>query len=233
MAASWFQNVDRQQLEQQLDEFGFARIPNLLPPSHCRQFIDHYSQDEIYRSTVTMARHNFGEGQYRYFAYPLPKSLADLRAQTYQLLVPVARRWASALDLPMQFPSSYEDYTELCHAAGQTRPTPLILRYGAGDYNRLHQDIYGEWVFPLQLVVMLSSAKDYDGGELVLTEQRPRTQSRAHVLSLAQGEAVVMAVNIRPRLGVRGYHRVALRHGVSTIRRGERFTLGVILHDAQ
>jgi hypothetical protein len=193
-----------------------------------------YDEDARFRSTVVMARHGFGRGEYRYFAYPLPQRLQELRSALYGPLAAIANRWTHALGQDLRYPDQLDDFLARCHAAGQLRPTPLILRYRAGDYNCLHQDLYGEQVFPLQVAVLLSRpGADFSGGEFVLTEQRPRMQSRVEVVPLEQGDAVVFAVNQRPVQGTRGPYRVAMRHGVSRLRSGERFTLGIIFHDAQ
>ncbi|HZH46383.1 MAG TPA: 2OG-Fe(II) oxygenase, partial [Roseococcus sp.] len=182
---------------------------------------------------VVMARHGFGRGEYKYFAHPLPPEVAALRAALYGRLAPVANRWSEAMGLPTRYPAAHAEFLSRCHAAGQAKPTPLLLRYGAGDYNCLHQDLYGEHAFPLQVVVLLSAPGEvFEGGEFVLTEQRPRMQSRAEVVPLRQGEAAAFAVNHRPVQGTRGIYRVTMRHGVSRVRRGERQTLGIIFHDA-
>lgn len=230
----YFSAVNQNTLLSQLDQQGYACIPNLVPVSMCQDFIKGYTDDTRYRSTINMARYNFGNGQYRYFMYPLPDALNQLRQQSYDFLLPLAKEWASNLNQNVAYPDSHDDYLKLCHEAGQTRPTPLILRYEQGDYNCLHQDLYGELNFPLQLIVMLSDPeRDFEGGELVLTEQRPRMQSRAHVLHLKQGEAAIIAVNYKPKVGARGYYRVTMRHGVSELKSGCRHTMGVILHDAK
>jgi len=218
----------------ELDTQGHARLPSLLPPAACRELAALYVDDAVFRSRVTMERHGFGRGEYRYFAYPLPMLVEALRRAAWPYLAPLANRWNEALDLATRYPATHADYLAQCHAAGQRRPTPLLLQYGAGDYNCLHQDIYGEHVFPLQLAVLLSvPGVDFDGGEFVLTEQRPRMQSRVRVVPLQQGDAVVFAVNQRPVHGQRGSHGVRMRHGVSTVRTGRRHVLGVIFHDAE
>ena len=230
----FFSKIDQENTLEQLNERGFVRIPDLLPEQYCNSFINGYTDDLRYRSTINMARYNFGEGQYRYFSYPLPSGLGELRSQSYAFLLPLARKWARDLQQDIIYPDCHEGYLELCHQAGQNRPTPLILRYNQGDYNCLHQDLYGDLFYPLQLIVMLNKpGSDFDGGELVLTEQRPRMQSRAHVIKLQQGEGVFIAVNERPKLGARGYYRVKMRHGVSEITKGTRYTMGVVLHDAK
>lgn len=217
-----------------LDAEGAAVLPGLLTPSECEAAAALYDQPARFRSRVVMARHGFGRGEYQYFAYPLPPAIAALRAAFYPHLVPIADRWQAAMGLPARFPAGHEEFLARCHAAGQQRPTPLLLRYGEGDFNCLHQDLYGEHVFPLQVVVLLSEpGRDFEGGEFVMTEQRPRMQSRPMVLPLRQGDAAVFAVHHRPVQGMRGVYRVNLRHGVSRVRRGRRHTLGLIFHDAQ
>ena len=212
---------------------GHAVLPGLLSRDHCDALIHLYQQPRHFRSTVDMARHGFGRGQYRYLAYPLPAVVQALRSRAYAELAPTARDWAHRLGTDVDYPATLADYTRRCNAAGQQRPTPLLLRYGPGDHNCLHQDIYGELHFPLQLIVMLSRpGEDFEGGELVLVEQRPRRQSRPHVIKLQQGDAAIVAVREYPETGARGDRRVQLRHGVSTVQRGQRHTLGVILHDA-
>jgi uncharacterized protein len=216
-----------------LDGAGWAVLPKLLSATECDATAALYPQDVLFRSHVHMARHGFGRGEYRYFAYPLPRLVADLRGALYPRLAPVANRWHERMGREERFPADHADYLERCHAAGQARPTPLLLQYGAGDYNCLHRDLYGAEVFPLQVAVLLSApGTDFDGGEFVLAEQRPRMQSRAAVVPLGKGDAVVFAVNERPVVGSRGDYRVAMRHGVSEIRSGRRHTLGVIFHDA-
>jgi hypothetical protein len=216
-----------------LDEFGCAILPGLLDETRCRSVASLYERDTHFRSRVIMARHGFGRGEYKYFATPLPTIVQALRNTLYPRLVPIANRWHAQLGIDARFPDRHADFLDRCHRAGQTRPTPLLLRYREGDYNCLHQDLYGEHVFPLQAAVLLSRpGHDFTGGEFVMTEQRPRMQSRAEVVTLAQGDALVFAVNGRPRAGQRGLHRVNMRHGVSRLRSGERQMLGVIFHDA-
>jgi uncharacterized protein len=216
-----------------LDNAGFAATGPLLTPSECADIAALYARDDGFRSRVVMARHGYGQGEYRYFAYPLPPHVATLREAFYTPLARTANRWRTALGDDGRFPSALESFLDDCHKAGQTRPTPLLLKYGPGDYNRLHQDLYGERVFPLQLTILLSDpTRDFAGGEFVLVEQKPRSQSRVEVVSLRQGEAVIFAVHHRPAKGTRGVYRAALRHGVSTLHDGQRFTLGVIFHDA-
>jgi hypothetical protein len=225
--------VDWDAFAAELDARGWARLPGLLSPAECEATAALYDRPEGFRSHVVMARHGYGRGEYRYFSYPLPALVADLRTRLYPSLAPIADRWHERMGLPGRFPADHEAYLRRCHGAGQTRPTPLLLSYGPGDYNCLHQDLYGPHVFPLQLAVLLSApGRDFEGGELVLTEQRPRMQSRVEVVPLSQGDGVVFAVNSRPVAGARGDYRVAMRHGVSTIRAGRRRTLGVIFHDA-
>jgi uncharacterized protein len=226
--------VSWEALEQQLDQAGCAVLPGLLAPDDCDEMVPLYAHDGPFRSRIVMARHGFGRGEYKYFAYPLPALVAALREAVYPRLAPIANRWHQALGLKADFPRRHADFIRRCHEQGQSRPTPLMLRYGEGDYNCLHQDLYGAQVFPLQLAVLLSEpAADFDGGEFVMTEQRPRMQSRPEVVPLAKGDAVVFAVHTRPVQGARGIYRVNHRHGVSRLRRGQRYTLGVIFHDAQ
>jgi len=216
-----------------LDRDGWAVIPNLIGDGDCDRIAGLYGAGEGFRSQVVMARHGFGSGEYRYFSYPLPPLVAELRAQIYSRLVPIANGWNERMGLTPRFPDGHAAFLDRCHAAGQTRPTPLLLRYGPGDYNCLHQDLYGEHVFPLQLAVLLSApGGDFTGGEFVLTEQRPRMQSRVSVVPLAKGDAVLFAVHMRPHRGMRGDYRVTMRHGVSALWDGRRHTLGIIFHDA-
>ena len=215
----------------ELDEQGWAITGSLLNQGERRDLIDAYDDEGLFRSTVVMARHGFGRGEYRYFKRPLPDVVQSVRISLYDRLLPTANRWRLALGQE-PFPSDYSEFLDLCHSSGQRRPTPLILRYGPGDYNCLHQDIYGDRVFPLQAAFLLSDPAMFTGGEFVLTEQRPRMQSRVQVVPLAAGEAVIFAVNHRPVRGSRNIYRVAMRHGVSQLRSGSRHTLGIILHDA-
>jgi len=225
--------LDWRRISADLDSQGCAAIPGLLPPEICRALATHYEQESRFRSRVVMARHGFGRGEYKYFNYPLPPDVAALRAAFYPKLAPIANRWHQAMKIAARFPDTHEAFLKRCHAAGQTRPTPLLLRYGPGDYNCLHQDLYGEHVFPLQLAILLSRPEeDFTGGEFVLTEQRPRMQSRAEVVPLRQGDGVIFAVHQRPVQGTRGSYRVTMRHGVSRLRGGQRHTLGIIFHDA-
>jgi uncharacterized protein len=225
--------LDLAGIAQSLDAQGWAHVSNLLNADECQAIASLYSSAAHFRSQVQMARHGFGKGEYRYFSYPLPPLVAELRNGFYPHLVPIANRWQERLQSDVVFPADHADFLARCHSAGQLRPTPLLLRYGPGDFNCLHQDLYGEHVFPLQMAVLLSKpATDFSGGEFVLTEQRPRMQSRVEVVPLAQGDAVIFAVNTRPRSGARGDYRVAMRHGVSTVRQGVRHSLGIIFHDA-
>lgn len=224
--------IDWPQVATDLDADGAAVMPALLAPAECAALVAGYA-DDLYRSRVVMARHNFGRGEYKYFAYPLPPAIAALRAQLYPPLVAIANRWSLAMGGAGDFPAEHAAFVARCHDAGQARPTPLLLQYTAGDYNCLHQDLYGAHVFPIQVAILLSRpGDDFTGGEFVLTEQRPRMQSRALVVPLAQGDAVAFAVHQRPVQGVRGTYRVQLRHGVSRLRSGHRHTLGIIFHDA-
>jgi uncharacterized protein len=226
--------LDWPRLGTSLDEAGHAVIPTLLARAQCAALARHYDEDSRFRSRVVMARHGFGRGEYKYLTYPLPEIVQRLRDALYPPLADIANRWHAAMGIETRFPETLEQFLARCHRAGQKKPTPLLLRYGEGDYNCLHQDLYGEHVFPLQATVLLSKPGDeFAGGEFVLTEQRPRMQSRVEVVPLEQGDAVIFAVNHRPVRGARGFYRVAMRHGVSRLRRGERLTLGVIFHDAQ
>jgi hypothetical protein len=216
-----------------LDAHGCAVLPRLVSPSECADVRSLWDDESRFRSRIHMARHGFGRGEYRYFGYPLPEAIAVLREQLYPPLASIANRWAERLGWARRFPDAHGAFLEECHAAGQVRPTPLILRYETGDWNALHQDVYGEHVFPLQVAVLLSApGRDFEGGEFVLSEQRPRMQSRAEVVPLGQGDAVVFPVRERPVRGGRGDYRVQMRHGVSRVRAGLRFTLGIIFHDA-
>lgn len=225
--------LDWPQLGKDLDAGGYAVANGLLSAAECRDFAALYADDARFRKRVVMARHGFGRGEYKYFAYPLPDLLGRLRTALYPALAPIANRWNATLGLADRYPETHAAFLARCHAAGQTRPTSLLLRYGPGDYNCLHQDLYGEQVFPLQVAVLLSEpGADFSGGEFVLTEQRPRMQSRPAVVPLSRGDAVIFAVHHRPVQGTRGPYRVMLRHGVSVLRSGTRTTLGVIFHDA-
>ena len=228
------QDIDWDSVAATLDADGCAVMERLLERSECETLASLYSEEPRFRSRVVMARHGFGRGEYKYFAYPLPPAVAELRSALYPKLASVANHWNERLRIDVRFPATHTEFLERCHAAGQTRPTPLLLQYGANDYNCLHQDLYGEHVFPLQATILLSEpGKDFTGGEFVLTEQRPRMQSRPHVVPLGQGDAVVFAVHHRPVQGTKGVYRVNLRHGVSRVRSGHRHTLGLIFHDAK
>jgi uncharacterized protein len=226
--------IDWAQAADELDSQGCAVLKSLLSPDECNALAALYPDDDRFRSRVVMGRHGFGRGEYKYFAYPLPDLIGALRPALYVRLQGVANRWNEAMGIDIRYPENHEAFLARCHAAGQTRPTPLLLQYGPGDYNCLHQDLYGEHVFPLQVAILLSEpGRDFTGGEFVLTEQRPRMQSRPEVVPLAQGDAVAFAVHVRPVQGTRGFYRVNLRHGVSRIRSGHRHTVGVIFHDAK
>jgi uncharacterized protein len=222
-----------QRVAEELERQGWATTGPLLTRAEREELAASYDDHAQFRSTVTMSRHGFGLGEYRYFAYPLPVLVRRLRDELYERLAPVANRWREALGIGQPFPDRHCDYVKRCQAAGQRRPTPLMLRYGAGDYNCLHQDLYGQLAFPLQAAFLLAEpGADFEGGEFVLTEQRPRMQSRVHVVPLSAGEAVIFAVSQRPVQGARGTYRVTMRHGVSPVRSGRRHTLGIIFHDA-
>jgi uncharacterized protein len=221
------------QVSEDLEAQGCAVTPRLLTRTECSDLQTLYACEERFRSRVMMGLHGFGRGEYKYFAHPLPETVAVLRTSIYPRLVPIANRWSTAMGLAVTYPAEHSSFVERCHAAGQTRPTPLLLQYGEGDYNCLHQDLYGEHAFPLQVAILLSDPeRDFTGGEFVMTEQRPRMQSRPMVVPLRQGDAVIFAGNQRPIQGWRGVYRVRLRHGVSRVRSGHRYTLGVIFHDA-
>ena len=218
---------------ERLDADGYAVLPRLLSAPECATLRESYADDALFRKRIVMERHGYGRGEYAYFAYPLPNRVAELRTSLYAALAPLANRWHEAMRIDARFPLEHAQFIERCHRAGQLRPTPLVLKYGVDDYNCLHQDLYGEHVFPLQVACLLSDPKsDFAGGEFVLTEQRPRRQSRVEVVPMAHGDAVVFAVNQRPVQGARGTHRVTMRHGVSRLRSGARYTLGIIFHDA-
>jgi len=232
-AVARIESIDWDGVARDLDAQGHAVVERLLPPADCSALAALYGDAARFRSRVVMARHGYGRGEYQYFARPLPGPVASLRTALYPHLVPIANRWHAAMGLDTRFPPDHAAFLERCHAAGQSRPTPLLLQYGPGDYNCLHQDLYGEHVFPLQVVVLLSQpGRDFEGGEFVMTEQRPRLQSRPMVVPLVQGDAAVIAVHQRPVQGTRGVYRVNLRHGVSMLRAGRRHTLGIIFHDA-
>jgi hypothetical protein len=226
--------LDWERVSHDLDAQGSAMIERLLSADECQAIARLYPQDDLFRSRVVMERHGFGRGEYKYFRYPLPDLIADLRTAVYPHLVPIANRWNAAMGMDIRYPEQHADFIERCHQAGQDKPTPLLLQYAADDYNCLHQDLYGAHVFPLQLAILLSAPNtDFTGGEFVMTEQRPRMQSRPIVVPLRQGDGVVFAVHHRPVQGTRGVYRVHLRHGVSRIRSGHRQTVGIIFHDAQ
>ena len=226
--------VDWESVADRLDAEGNAVIRNLLLPEECRDITRLYPIDDLFRSRVVMTRHGFGRGEYKYFRYPLPDLVAELRTSVYPRLVPTATRWNQAMGIETRYPEEHSEFIARCHTVGQVRPTPLLLQYGVDDYNCLHQDLYGEHVFPLQLAILLSQpGDDFSGGEFVITEQRPRMQTRPMVVPLQQGDGVIFAVHRRPVRGTRGTRRLNLRHGVSRIRSGSRHTLGIIFHDAQ
>lgn len=225
--------VDWSQVGADLDAQGAALIEQLITPAECLALAGLYPSDELFRSRVDMVRHGFGRGEYKYFCYPLPELIASLRESIYRQLVPIANRWYETMGMAVRFPGEHAEFLDRCHASGQRRPTPLLLQYRTGDFNCLHQDLYGEHVFPLQVAILLSDpGRDFKGGEFVMTEQRPRMQSRPIVLPLHQGDAAVFAVHNRPVEGVRGVYRVNLKHGVSRVRSGHRHTAGIIFHDA-
>jgi uncharacterized protein len=227
-------NYDWRALAKDLDDYGCAVLEGLLTADECAAIASLYPQEQHFRSRVEMARHGFGKGEYRYFRYPLPDLIERLRGALYRRLAGVANGWDARMGLDRRYPQRHADFLKICHDAGQTRPTPLLLQYGAGDFNCLHQDLYGDIAFPIQVAILLSApGRDFSGGEFVLTEQRPRMQSRAEVAPLRQGDAVAFAVHNRPVRGTRGCYRVNLRHGVSRIRSGHRHTLGIIFHDAK
>jgi uncharacterized protein len=226
--------LDWPRISQDLDTQGSAILERLIPSDECRAVAAMYPQDDLFRSRVVMARHGFGRGEYKYFAYPLPQIVAELRTELYPRLAPIANKWNTRMGIEIQYPESHAEFIKRCHNAGQNKSTPLLLQYASGDYNCLHQDLYGEHVFPIQVAILLSEpVKDFIGGEFVLTEQRPRMQSRPEVVPLRQGDAVAFAVHHRPVQGARGFYRVNLRHGVSRIRSGHRHTVGIIFHDAK
>ncbi len=232
-AVSRVNALDWQQIGRNLDEQGSALLQGVLSARECESLAALYPRESIFRSRVVMARHGFGRGEYKYFSYPLPNLIQGLRTALYGRLAPVANRWNSAMGIEVRYPEDHQEFVRRCHDAGQVRPTPLLLQYGEGDFNCLHQDLYGEHVFPIQVAILLSEPqRDFTGGEFVLTEQRPRMQSRPEVVPLRQGDAVAFAVHHRPVRGTRGTYRVNLRHGVSRLRSGQRHTVGIIFHDA-
>jgi hypothetical protein len=225
--------LDWQRIEKDLDRHGNALLQGVLSSDECEGLAGLYSEDGLFRSRVVMGRHNFGRGEYKYFDYPLPDVIQGLRTALYPQLAVVANRWNVAMGIGVRYPESHDKFVNRCHEAGQRRPTPLLLQYGEGDFNCLHQDLYGEHIFPIQVAILLSEpTRDFTGGEFVLTEQRPRMQSRPEVVPLRQGDAVAFAVHHRPVQGTRGSYRVNLRHGVSRLRSGRRYTVGIIFHDA-
>lgn len=234
LAAARVATIDWTHVAGALNDRGSAVLERLLTPDECRTITNLYDDDSHFRSTIVMARHGFGRGEYKYFTYPLPDLIAALRPALYEHLAPIANAWNEAMAIAVRYPDDHESFIVRCHKAGQKRPTPLLLRYRENDYNCLHQDLYGEHVFPLQIVILLSEPeRDFTGGEFVLTEQRPRMQSRAEVIGLKQGDAAIFAVHHRPVQGTRGSYRVTMRHGVSRLRSGERYTTGIIFHDAK
>jgi len=227
-------DLDWQAISTDLDGFGCSRLENLLSREQCRGIASLYPDDNRFRSRVVMARHSFGKGEYKYFRYPLPDLIAQVRTELYPKLAVIANRWNEEMKIPVRFPMEHKEFLARCHRAGQDKPTPLLLEYREGDYNCLHQDLYGEHVFPIQVAILLSRpGADFTGGEFVLTEQRPRMQSRAEIVPLRQGDGVAFAVHHRPVKGTRGTYRVNMRHGVSRLRSGQRHTLGIIFHDAK
>ncbi len=230
---SHFEALDVAKLEAELSAKGYAVLPAVVSATECAELRTLYGDRDRFRSRVVMARHNFGQGEYQYFSYPLPTLVQELRESLYPLVAPIANVWNERLAIVSRYPDSLDAFLKICHRAGQTRPTPLLLKYGEGDYNRLHQDLYGATQFPIQGTLLLSDPKrDFTGGEFVLVESAPRSQSRAEIVPLKQGDMVIFAVNARPVPSARGFKRVALRHGVARIRSGHRMTLGLIFHDA-
>jgi len=226
--------LDWNRVSQNLDNYGNATLEHVLDPDDCKALAELYQHNDLFRSRVVMGQHGFGRGEYKYFSYPLPDIVEKLRTSLYWRLAPVANRWNTAMGVEVRYPKTHAEFIARCHHAGQAKPTPLLLQYGEGDYNCLHQDLYGEHVFPIQVAILLSDPMmDFTGGEFVLTEQRPRMQSRPEVIPLRQGDAVAFAVHHRPVQGTRGVYRVNLRHGVSRLRSGHRHTLGIIFHDAE
>ena len=231
---SWVESLDWAQIVSDLDAYGCAAAKGLLLPEQCRALAALYDQDGLFRSRIVMSRHGFGRGEYKYWAYPLPEAVATLRCALYPHLAEVANRWNQTMQIDVRYPADHTEYLEQCHEVGQIKPTPLLLQYGEGDFNCLHQDLYGDLVFPLQVAFLMSvPGEDFTGGEFVLTEQRPQMQSRAEVVRLEQGDGVIFAVHRRPVQGIRGAYRVNLRHGVSRIHSGRRHTMGIIFHDAK
>lgn len=234
LLASSINELDWTTLQQSLDEHGYAKLPRLLSPEACRSFISSYDDEAPYRKTINMSRYRFGIGEYKYFSAPLPDQLQQLREELYPMLAKVANRWSEQLSKAPEYPATLEHFLKQCHQADQTHPTPLILKYEVGGYNCLHQDLYGNIAFPLQVVFVLGQRnEDYTGGEFLLMEQHPRAQSRGHVITLEQGEGLIFPTQYRPVEGKRGFYRVTLRHGVGTITSGTRYSLGMIFHDAK
>jgi hypothetical protein len=232
--SSGIETCDWDRTRQELNASGWSMLKGALSSDEADAVASHYAQAEGFRSTVVMARHGFGRGEYKYYSYPLPSQVSELRSAIYPRLSPIANHWNELMGIDVRFPDAHDAFIARCHYAGQQRPTPLLLKYGEGDYNALHQDLYGEHVFPLQVAFLLSEPdRDFTGGEFVLTEQRPRMQSRAEVVPLRKGDAVIFAVHHRPQKGSKGFYRVNMRHGVSSLRSGQRYTLGVIFHDAK
>jgi hypothetical protein len=226
--------LDWQRISQELDKHGNVVLPGILRPGECDALAALYPDDDHFRSRVVMERYNFGRGEYKYFRYPLPEIISEIRTTSYSHLAPVANRWNELMGVDVRYPKAHSDFIKRCHQAGQTRPTPLLLQYGPGDFNCLHQDLYGEHVFPIQVTILLSQpGRDFTGGEFVLTEQKPRMQSQVEVVPPGKGDAVAFAVHHRPVKGKRGYYRMNFRHGVSRLRSGRRHTLGIIFHDAK
>lgn len=233
MKESKFNNPDWLEIRQSLDDRGFALAAAVLPAEDCDRLVNLYSHEPAFRSTINMQRYRFGLGEYKYLAYPLPHLVQSLRQLFYPALVPVANEWMERLGIDIRYPEALDEFLSLCHARGQTRPTPLILHYERGGYNTLHQDLYGEVFFPFQVVFTLTErGKDYEGGELVFVEQLPRAQSRAEVVTPQRGDAIIFTTNFRPVKGSRGYYRSRMKHGVSPVKAGTRYTMGLIFHDA-
>ncbi len=229
-----FHSISWDRVYQSINERGYAVLSSLLTMTSCAELVQAYGEDAHYRSTINMQRYRFGKGEYKYFRYPLPPIIQQLRESLYTPLAPLANEWMKRLDINTTFPSRHGDHIQECHSKGQTRPTPLILRYEKGGYNTLHQDLYGEVYFPFQVVFVLSEpGKDFEGGEFVFVEQLPRAQSRAEVVELHQGDAMIFTTNFRPAVGVRGYYRARMKHGISPLRTGSRYAMGIIFHDAE
>lgn len=233
MVIETLNTIDWENHLREINEYGYSVIKNLIDGELCHQLKSDYKNQHLYRSVISMERYNFGKGEYKYYRYPLPNEIQALREFLYPKLAGLANRWAKLFKQDIEYPDSHAEFVDMCHKNDQTRPTPLILRYKKEDYNCLHQDLYGEINFPFQVVILLSEREDFDGGELVFTEQRPRSQSRPHVVNFDLGDAVIFAVNDKPNNGRRGIYRTKVRHGVSEVLRGERYTLGVIFHDAR